>query len=335
MAWVIDMNTIIINKLLMHMIDFEHQKIHLSKEFAPLNDTTQDYFKRKLQKAFYSPALKELVVGSLHEMLLRGDQMLESDEAFMIQAQEITEKFYDLGRHIAEMPNCNILYAYCFEDGIRKIAIVKLNYKYTDVSLVEEGNVRITRRQVLPAAGQGIDEAIIIDIDHRTLSLIEKKYEIDGRMETYLNAQWIKGEEKLTDRQKYNTMKKVVSKLNDLYHVNEVEALPMLKQEVVEKMLNNEPIKPMAIVKKILKNDDQACEESEIMLQDLGIREDDTIQALSLSKSMEKCKLVTDLDIEITMNVEDYVSGDYIEKAKQEDGTITLTIRNIGEIIVR
>ncbi|MGX8680881.1 MAG: hypothetical protein ACSW8B_05825 [bacterium] len=329
------MNTIIINKILMHMLDFEHQKIHLSKEFAPLNETTQEYFRKKLEKAFYSPQLKELVVGNLHEMLLRGDQMLESDEKFLAQAKEISEKFFALGKRIAEMPNCNLLYADCYQDGIHKIAIVKLNYRYTNVSLIEDGNVRITRRQVLPAMGQGIDEAIIIDMDHRGLGLIEKKYEIDGRLQTYLNAQWIKGEEKLTDRQKYNTMKKVVSKLDDLYHVNETEALPLLKQELVEKMMNNEPIKPMAIVKEILKKDDQAVEEAEIMLQDLGLHEDDTIQALSLSKTMEKCRLVLDNDVTITLNVEDYVNGEYVKKAQSADGTVQLIIEGFDDYVIR
>ena len=46
-------NTIVINKILVHMIDFEHRKIHLSDEFATLNDTTQDYYQKKaFQKCF-------------------------------------------------------------------------------------------------------------------------------------------------------------------------------------------------------------------------------------------------------------------------------------------
>ena len=53
------MNTIIINKILVHMIDFEHRKIHLSKDFASINDTTHDYYHKKLEKALYSAHLKQ------------------------------------------------------------------------------------------------------------------------------------------------------------------------------------------------------------------------------------------------------------------------------------
>ena len=41
------MNTIIINKIMMHMLDFEHRKICLSEDFCELNDTTQEYYHKK------------------------------------------------------------------------------------------------------------------------------------------------------------------------------------------------------------------------------------------------------------------------------------------------
>ena len=44
------MNTIIINKIMMHMLDFEHRKIYLSEDFCELNDTTQEYYHKKVEK---------------------------------------------------------------------------------------------------------------------------------------------------------------------------------------------------------------------------------------------------------------------------------------------
>lgn len=52
------MNTIIINKIMMHMLDFWHRKIYLSEDFCELNDTTQEYYHKKVEKALYSPAIK-------------------------------------------------------------------------------------------------------------------------------------------------------------------------------------------------------------------------------------------------------------------------------------
>lgn len=318
----------------MHMLDFEHRHIYYSNEFVDLNETSIDYYKKKVEKALYSSALKELTVGSLHELILRANKMIESDEEFILQAKEITDKLYALGSVIEEMPNCNVLAVDCYKDGERYIAVLKLNYRYIPFSVVEEGNVRITKKQVLPTQGSAIDEAIVINTETSQLSIIEKKYMIDGRNDYYLNAQWIKGEEKLTDKQKYNTMKKVVNKMDDMYHVNDVEALPLMKQEVISRMENHLPIKPLAIVKKVLERDYQAQEESELMLKDMGIGEEDEIYTVATT-SMDKCKLVLDTDIEVNVLIDDYINGENIKKEVQSDGTIKIILKNINEIQIR
>lgn len=318
----------------MHMLDFEHRKIYYSNEFVDLNETSIEYYKKKVEKTLYSAASKELIVGSLHEMILRAKKMTESDDEFISQAKEITDKLYALGSVIEEMPNCNVLIVDCYKDGERYIAVLKLNYRYIPFSVVEEGNVRITKKQVLPTQGSSVDEAIIINVDTSQLSLIEKKYMIDGRMDYYLNAQWIKGEEKLTDKQKYNTMKKVINKMDDLYHVNEVEALPLMKQEVNNLLESHLPIKPLSVVKKVLEKDYQALEESELMMKDMGIGDDDEIHAVATA-SMDKCKLVLDTDIEINVLLEDYINGENIKKEIQSDGTIQIILKNINEIQIR
>ena len=300
------MNTIIINKIMMHMLDFEHRKIYLSEDFCELNDTTQEYYHKKVEKALYSPAIKELVVPSLHELLLRADKMLEDDEEFKKQAKEISEKFFALGSVIEEMPNSNILYVDCYRDGVHMIAALKLNYKYNSVSLVEEENVRITRRQVLPQIGTAVDEAIIIDTDHKKISLIEKKYLIDGKMDTYLNS-----------------------------HVNDKEALPLVKQEILERTQMGELVKPIEVVRKVMERDYQAQEESETMLKDLGIGEDDTISLNALGRSVEVVKITLDEDIQITMPVDEYVNGSTFEKKENPDGTISIVLNNIQDITIK
>ncbi|MFR7590962.1 MAG: hypothetical protein ACLUVC_05905 [Longibaculum sp.] len=327
------MNTIIINKILMHMLDFEHRKIYHSTDFVDMNETSIDYYRKKVEKALNSPVMKELTVGSLHEMMLRSEKMIESDEEFIKQAHEMTDKLFALGSVIEEMPNSNVLFVDCYKNGERHIAALKLNYRMIPMSVVEEGVVRITKQQVLPMMGSSVDEAIIVNCDQKQLFLIEKKYTIDGKPDFYLNPQWIKGEEKLTDKQKFSTMRKVVKKMDDIYNVNDGKALPLMKQEIQGKMEANEPVKPLEIVKKVLERDYQAQEESEVMLKDLGIGEEDQIHVLS--GTMDTCKLVLDEDIEIKLPIEEYLSGSHLEKVKQPDGSYSIVFKDINEVIVK
>ncbi len=329
-----NVNTIVINKILMHMLDFEHRKIYHSTDFVDMNETSIDYYRKKVEKALNSPSLKELTVGSLHEMMLRSEKMIESQEEFIKQAHEMTDKLFALGSVIEEMPNSNVLFVDCYKNGERYVGALKLNYRYIPMSVIDENNIRITKKQVLPTMGSPVDEAIIVNVDAKKLFLIEKKYTIDGKLDFYLNAQWIKGEEKLTDKQKISTMKKVVRKMDDIYNVNDGKALPLMKHEIQEKIDTNQPVKPLEIVKKVLEKDGQAQEESEIMMKDLGIGEEDQIESLSLT-AMDKCKLVLDDEIEISLPIEEYLSGDKVEKVKQEDGTYSILLKDVSEVIVK
>lgn len=329
------MNTIVINKILVHMIDFEHRKIHLSDEFATLNDTTQDYYQKKVEKGLNSNQLKQVVVGSMHEMMLRANQMVEDDEKFKEQAKEITEKFFKLGSVIEGMPNCMMLYVDCYQDGDRVVAALKLNYKFVPVSVLDPDNVRISRAQTLPGIGAPVDEAIVVNVDRKALFLIEKKYVIDGKMDTYLNAQWIKGEEKLTDRQKMSAMTKVVKKVEANYATDDNEAIARMKQSLNEKVMHSEVIKPVEIVSQALSNHPQAAEESEKKLEDLGVAASDTINASTLTSAIEKCKITTDTEMMVTINVEDYVNKNNFTIRENSDGTTDIILSNIKELNVR
>ena len=50
---------------------------------------------------------------------------------------------------------------------------------------------------------------------------------------------------------------------------------------------------------------------------------------------MDKCKLVLDNDIEISLPIEEYLSGDKVEKVKQEDGTYSILLKDVSEVIVK
>ena len=329
------MNTTIIDKILIHMLDMEHSQILYSDQFIDLIEGTTEYYDKKIEKCLTNTTIKELVVGSEHHLLQAAKNMIIDDEQFIAESKKIAQDLFAVSKYVEEMPNSNILYVDCYRDGVHMIAALKLNYKYNSVSLVEEENVRITRRQVLPQIGTAVDEAIIIDTDHKKISLIEKKYLIDGKMDTYLNSQWIKGEEKLTDRQKISTMKKVVNKIDDIYHVNDKEALPLVKQEILERTQMGELVKPIEVVRKVMERDYQAQEESETMLKDLGIGEDDTISLNALGRSVEVVKITLDEDIQITMPVDEYVNGSTFEKKENPDGTVSIVLNNIQDITIK
>ena len=327
--------TIICNQVLMHMMDVEHNECRFSNGFVELNPTTLEYYDKKLEKIFNHPNLKEIEVGNFASIILRSKQMFEDDEKYLEHSQIITKEWFNIAKLIQDMPNANVLFMSCRVDGMDHMVILKLNYKYAPVMVEEEGVMRISTRQMVPSKAQGVDEAIIVNIETNQVFIIEKRFMIDGKMGYYLNEQYLKGTPKMTDREKMRIMNKAVSHIDEQYHVNEKEASVLIKQALTDCLLNQTEVKPLQIASQILQKDYGAQEECLDMMKDLGIREEDVVTNVDSVEKMAKCKIVTDTDIQLVLDVQDYMDEINIKKVKNEDGTISIILSNIHEVVVK
>lgn len=334
------MNTIIIDKILIHMFDMEHSKLICSDRFINLTEGTTEYYDKKIEKVITSSMKKELVVGEHHHLLELANSMLVDNDSFRKNAKQISEDLFSLCRKIDEMPNANIMYVECKVDGVKHIIVIKLNFKITPVSVIEEVDgerqIKFMNQQILPPKSTNVDEAIVINVEDNTISLIEKRFIIDGKPGYYLNEQYIKGEPKLTDKQKLSIVNKVVKKVDGEFNVVEGDPLPLVKKELVELVMDHKPVKPMELAKKIMQNDYNASEEVELIMKDLGIVEEDEIFNVPGNMDrMARCKLVLDEDRIIELDVEDYINNRDITKESNADGTSKIIISNIRDIVVK
>lgn len=332
--------TIICSRVLMHMMDIEHHQVQFSEGFIDLNPTSLEYYDKKLEKIFNHPNLKEIEVGNFASIILRSKQMLEDDEKYIEHSKIITEEWFDLACLIQDMPNANLLFMEARVDGQDHMVILKLNYKYAPVMVKEADEngkevMRITTRQMVPGKSQGIDEAIIVNVETNQVFLIEKKFMIDGKMGYYINEQYLKGQPKMTDKEKIRIMRRAVTSVDEQYHVNQFEAPVLIKQALSDCVLENREVKPLEIASKILEKDYGAQEECLDMMKDLGVQEDDVVSVVDGINRMDKCKIVTDTDVEITLAVEDYLSESNIQKVQNDDGTISIVLSNIREVVVK
>ena len=322
------------------MLDLEHSKVIYSDTFINLVEGTTEYYDKKIEKCLENTGIKELVVGSQHHLLQAAKNMLESDETFKEESIKITQDLFNLCTKIEEMPNANLMFVELKVDGKKYILVIKLNYKTMPMSLIEEvdgkQSIRFVNQQILPNKTTAVEEAIIINVEDSILSIIEKRFMIDGKPGYYLNEQYIKGEPKLTDKQKMSIVNKVVKKVDSQYNVIDGDPLPVVKKELVDLVMEHRPVKPLELAKKVMGDDYNASEEVETIMKDLGIEEDDEIVNVPISLDrMSRCKLVLDDDRIIELNVEDYLDGIDIEKEIDENGKTKIILKNIQDIVVK
>lgn len=191
------MNTTIIDKILIHMLDMEHSQILYSDQFIDLIEGTTEYYDKKIEKCLTNTTIKELVVGSEHHLLQATRNMIIDDEQFIAESKKIAQDLFAVSKYVEEMPNSNLMFVECKVDGEKMILIMKLNYKVTPISIVEEVEgkraIKFVNRQSLPPKTSAVEEAIIINVDKSMISLIEKDFKLMENQDIILMNNILKG----------------------------------------------------------------------------------------------------------------------------------------------
>lgn len=333
-------NTIIIDKIILHMLDMEHSKITYSNQLVAIDEALIEYYRKKLEKVFVNSNIKEIVVASQHHLLTMAQDMILDEESFITVSAKMAQDIFEFASHISEMPNSNLLFIECKFDGQKHIVMIKLNYKVTPTIKIEENDgktsLKVVNVQSLPPQGGAVEEAIIINVDQNKLFLIEKKFNIDGKADFYLNDQYIKGEAKLSDREKLSLLNKAVKKVDSQLNVFPGDPGVLVKQEVINALENFEKVKPLEIAQKVMASDYQAQNEVETLLLDLGFSADDEIVNIPTSvDKMARCKLILDDRRTIELPLDDYLNLIDFNTTTSDDGKTELILKNIEEIKVK
>lgn len=283
------MKSIILKKATVHMIDFEKKKIHAGSE--DISKSCLEYIAERLKKAYSSGKLETLTVGKNHPMIAAMNKMHESDESFFETAKEISRHIYSVESLNEAMPKASVIYVTAEIGGENTLSVMKIDHKSAPVTLVDNNDVTIATRQMLPAS-KNVDEFIYVTED--SLKLMEKKYARDGNLEAHLNDEWLNGEASLTDQKKMSVMKKVIS----LYDKNGKTIEHML-EKINDSAACESPVSPSEIVDELLEYND--AEEAKDIMETSGLKETETIDAF---KKQDKIKITTDEGISISVPLE-------------------------------
>lgn len=181
------------------LIDFEHGSVSENKTHE-ITDDEYKYYKKLAEKVF-SGNLRKVIVGSRNEAKVMLEGMRDDIGK---GTYELAGKLFALGRENDVMPNATLIVLLANVEGEDSVIAVKTDHKsvpYTDAS---DGTL-ITTRQLLPSAPT-VSEAIVLKGD--SLYIQEKKYSRGEKMDTYLNADWIHGDEEMSDKEKLSVTKK-------------------------------------------------------------------------------------------------------------------------------
>lgn len=329
----------IIKTGIIHILDSSVGVPVLSDCPIELGSELSDFLKAHIEKFTESDDLKPCRFSDTSQI----KELLQActPENFVETSKKLSEALYDLMSANADIPAADVALVVFSCKGEDFLAFLKMNYKtsYTHTTRDKEGrnsNDIILQRALLPALGQKLSEAFVVNLSSGDLLLTEKKYEVNGEKRFYFSELYLECLAPLSQKSKLDLMTRAVEQVNKKYYGEDDAQRKMEIKHVIYQDLLEGAVKVEDIKQKVFPDSpemqselDEKLEKYQLSYEVVEPKHEQTV------KRFQTQRLTTDTGIEITIPMEEYQNPDRVEFLTNEDGSISVLIKNIGQLSSR
>lgn len=262
-------------------------------------------------------------------------------DQFVACSQKLGELLYGVMNKNIDIPPADLLVVEYQVEQQPFLALLKMNYKtyythMTDSDPWGNSNSVIKQKAILPGENQKLAEAALIDLTDKSLRLIEKKYDVNGVKTNYFSQLFLQCHGSLSPKTKLAIVTKAVDDVQKkFYHESEQFEVQMETKSIINQILEEEgSFAVPVLMDKIFKEQEEMKEEVMKKLDKYHLAETEVApQNPNTTKKFGRQNLITDTGIEIRIPMEQYQNKDKVDFITDPDGTISVLIKNIGNII--
>lgn len=325
--------SITFKQTIIHNLDLNMGQPLISKECVALSDEAESFITRKIYKVIENQGTCEAKFK--HQMSLYEEDQPYSiiqewkDNKFKHLAEILAKRFYSYMNEYGNIANGDLVVTNYLMDSKEYIAVMKINFNvadYTHYYNQDEEAMRLVANKNI--YGDRMNEAVVFGINDNSIKVL------DGTRIKYLQLLFDL-ETKLSCKEKLNAMDKIAAKVIDEHYDNPVKAITELKNNISESIARTQTIPIQEIMEKTFGDDEEVLESCKQHLEEFGLSEEHPIEVRS-SKVANKYatqKLKTDTGIEIKMSTHLFKDPDFIEIINEPNGTQTLLIKNISQLV--
>lgn len=331
---------IIIRKAVMHILDAETGDPVLSEQELDLNEDLSDLLRGHIYRIATGDDLKECVFNEGESEVFGWIQEFNEEQLVEV-SRNMALRLYDIMNKNIAIPSADFIVVTYQVESTLHMALLKMNYKESFIHLANrsrEGVMYndITKRMTLPAPSQKLTEAVIIRLTDYRVQLIEKKYEVNGTNTNYFSQLFLQCHAKMSARTKMKIVEKTVDEMNKKYFGEDFEQKMEAKKTLQNEIQEKGALVPQRICEEIFNEVPEAKEEFEEKLGKYNMLSEEIVpQNQATTRKLGKQYLTTDTGIEINIPMEEYEKEGVVEFVTNEDGTMSVVIRNINQIFTK
>lgn len=330
-----------IKRAILHILDGNSGVSVYSDDELDITDASINSFITKhIEKIFEDAGLRSGEFSDNSGFKYHLSEYIKNEDYFKSLSQFAAKRLYEGITQSDKPDSSDLLVCDCIINERPILAVLKCDNKigYTHQVMQDEGKVKnqiINHYAILPNTAQKISECAFISMDDFTIKYTGKKRKIDGETTDLIADILLECIYDISSRESVNAVKKIAKKVTEENGGDSLETLSKMKEYITESIEEGEKeyIETEKVAEKIFDGKPGMRDEFMEKIEKANVPQRVEVNSYVTRKLASNVKIVTDIGVELTFPAEYYQNKEYIEFINNEDGTISIQINNIGEVI--
>lgn len=327
---------IIINKAILHILDFSSGTTVFSETELEASDSVETFLLKHIEKAFFDEGVKN---GVFRDGSLAGAQILSYNDGavdFITFSRQLAERFYDAIVQSEQLDSCDLLICDIVIDDEPFLVLFKCNNRMGFIHQViqtEDGvkNDIINHCAIMPNLSQRIDQYAFISRTSGVVKFVDKKATVNGDTVYLLPELILECDYTASAKDTMKAVTETTRRIAEEHGQDSVQAVAKLKTLITEN--ENPYLEPESLGRQVFDTQPALQEEYIEAIEDYSLAKTVPLDRESTVKRLRRHKIKTDTGIEISIPLEYFQDSEYVEFINEPNGTISINIKNIGNII--
>lgn len=330
------MEEILMEKAILHILDASVGTPVLSEKLLPM-DESADFFSKHIEKLLADSEVKECDFEDGDHPVRELVSNIDSDN-FASVTQQLAAALYNFMTSNVDIPTADILFTIFRYEKERFFGLIKFNYReaYTHSIASIEGATAtgvIKYKTLYPNESQKVDECVFVNLNSHAIKIKEKKYEINGQKDYYLSNHFMRTRPARSYKEQYRLVEKSAEQVVKKFYPGD-----SLKQAEVKMAIKNNVDKNLEIdiddlSKTAFYDSPDMQTQYKQELSQKGFTEKKIKINQQIYQELERShKIITDIGVKMEIPNDLMKNKEKVEFIVNQDGTMSILIKNINEV---
>lgn len=330
-----------LKKAILHVLDINSGISVYSDELLDTESAEINTFITKhIEKIYDSATLRPAEFKEASGFRAKLEQYKDGGIDFIELSKNAAERLCDAERSAEDPRSCDLIVAEFAANDRTVIGILRCENKtgVTHSVIREDGHIKnniINHYAILPPVSQKISDSAFVELESGALRYAGKSRKIEGETVDIMAELLLECEYEISPRESANTVTRIAKKVALENGADTIETQARIKEYVTESIEENnyEYVDTDAVAERVFEGLPAMREEFVQKIERAGVPKQVEVSRYLTKKMTSNVKLATDTGVELSFPPEYYKNPDYIEVLTNEDGTLSIKINNITELI--